>query len=50
MLRKWRKGKINQQKYIQKRKNYKIWCNDERKKHEKEEERKIRNICTDKEA
>lgn len=44
-----REDLTGKRKDVQKRKNYKIWCKEERR-HEKEEERKIKSICTEKEA
>lgn len=45
-----RKDIINKEEYIRIRRDYRRWCEEERKKHEKEEERKIRMIRTEKEA
>lgn len=45
-----KKGKINREKYIRKRKEYKIQCDNEKNKHEKEEEEKRKLIRTEEEA
>lgn len=50
MLRRMEKGKISREDYVKKRRDYKIWCNEEKRRHEEEEERKIRSIKTEKEA
>lgn len=50
MLRRMEKGKISREDYVKKRKDYKIWCNEEKRRHKEEEERKIRGIKTEKEA
>ncbi|XP_070162472.1 golgin subfamily A member 6-like protein 22 [Polyergus mexicanus] len=49
-LRRMKKGKINREEYIGKRREYKIWCDNEKKKHEKEEEKKIKLIRTEEKA
>ncbi|XP_012535403.1 golgin subfamily A member 6-like protein 6 [Monomorium pharaonis] len=50
MMRRMKKGKISREDYVQKRKHYKEWCKEEKKRHEEKEERKIKNISTEKEA
>lgn len=40
MLREVKKGKISREEYVRKRKEYKAWCEEE-KKYEAEEEKKI---------
>ena len=45
-----KKREINREEYVRKRKEYTIWCNEEREKHEKEEEEKINLIRTEEEA
>ena len=49
-LGKLKRGKISREVYIEKRREYKEWCNKERKRHEKEEEEKIRAVKTEEEA
>ncbi|XP_067209997.1 uncharacterized protein [Linepithema humile] len=49
-LKKLEKGKINKKKYVEKRKEYRKWCEEEKRKHEEEEEQKIKLIRTEKEA
>lgn len=46
VLRRLSKGKIDREEYIRKRKEYKIWCQKERKRYEKMEEEKISRIKT----
>ena len=48
-LRELKKGRINKEDYVIKRKNYKEWCKTQ-KKHEEAEEEKIKNIKSEKEA
>lgn len=49
-LRDLRKRKINSEVYVTKRKAYREWCKEQKKKHEREEENKIRNIKSETEA
>lgn len=49
-LRKMRKGKIRKEEFIRKRKEYRRWCEQEKEKHRREEENKIREIRTEEEA
>jgi len=49
-LRKLKKDKIQREEYVEKRKKYRKWCDSERRKHEMEEEEKIRLIRTEEEA
>lgn len=44
ILRQMKKGKISREEYVRKKKDYKIWCEKERKRHEKEEKEKIKSI------
>lgn len=37
-------NKISCEEYVRKRKDYKAWCEEKKKRHEKEEEIKINNI------
>ena len=50
MLKKWRKGKIEREEYVERRREYRRWYEEERKKHVKEKEEKIRAIKTEEEA
>ena len=49
-MEKWRKGKIDREEYVKKRKEYKGWCEEERKRHREEEEEKIKAIRTEEKA
>ncbi|XP_020298200.1 vicilin-like seed storage protein At2g18540 [Pseudomyrmex gracilis] len=49
-LRKLKKDKIKREEYVRKRREYRKWCEGEKKKHEEEEEEKIRSIRTEEEA
>lgn len=49
-LKRMKKEKISREEYIGKRREYKKWCEEERKKYEKEEEKKINLIRTEEEA
>jgi len=44
------KKKIGRENFITKRKRYKEWCKEQKKKHEEEEEIKIRSIKSEAEA
>lgn len=44
------KDKISREEYVRKRKNYKVWCEKEKKRHEKDKGIKINNIRTEAEA
>lgn len=46
-LRQVNKGKISCEEYVRKRKEYKVWCEEEKKRDEKEEDTKINNIKTE---
>lgn len=49
-LRKLKKGIIDRGEYVEKRKEYRKWCEEEKRKHEEEEEQKIKLIRTEEEA
>ncbi|XP_076248106.1 uncharacterized protein LOC143187781 [Calliopsis andreniformis] len=49
-MRAWKKGKINREEYIGKRKEFRAWCEEEKRRHALEEEEKIKNIRTEAEA
>lgn len=49
-LKKLKKGKIDRETYVERRKEYRKWCDRERKRHEKEEEETIKAIRTEEEA
>jgi len=49
-LRKLKKDKIRREEYVEKRKEYRKWCDSERRKRETEEEEKIRSIRTEEKA
>lgn len=49
-LRKVKRGKMDSEEYIKRRKEYKIWCKKEKEKHEKKEEERIRLIKTEAET
>ena len=49
-LRELKKGRISREDYVIKRRNYKEWCEAQKKKHAEAEEEKIKNIRSEKEA
>ncbi|XP_039302912.1 uncharacterized protein LOC120357160 [Solenopsis invicta] len=49
-LRNIKKKRISKEDYIAKRKEYKEWCKEQKKKHEQAEEEEIRRIKSEKEA
>ncbi|XP_039304823.1 golgin subfamily A member 6-like protein 22 [Solenopsis invicta] len=50
MLRNLKKGRIDREDYIARRKEYKEWCKEQKKRHEQAEEEEIRKIKSEKEA
>lgn len=49
-MKKMRRGKIDKEEYIKRRKEYRKWYNKEKERLKKEEEEKIRAIRTKEEA
>ncbi|XP_036144952.1 UPF0329 protein ECU05_1680/ECU11_0050-like [Monomorium pharaonis] len=49
-MRKMKKEKISKEEYIRKKKEYKVWYEEEREKHEREEEERIKLIGSEKEV
>lgn len=49
-MKKMRRGKIDKEEYIRRRKEYRKWYNKEKERLKKEEEEKIRAIRTKEEA
>lgn len=49
-LTRMKKGKINREEYVKKKKEYKAWCKEKKERYEKEEEKKIKSIKTEEEA
>lgn len=45
-----RKGKIEREKYVRKRKELRLWCDEEKEKHRREKENRIKIIRTEKKA
>jgi len=43
-LRDLKKGKIEKEEYVQRRREYRKWCEEQKKRYEEEEEAKIGNI------
>ena len=49
-LRQYRKGKVEKEQYLEKKKEYKDWCRKKKGRHEEKEEVKLRGIKTEAKA
>lgn len=50
ILRQFRKGKVEKEQYLEKKKEYKEWCREKGERHEEKEEIKLRGVKTEAEA